>query len=160
MKSYPPIKRHQSLVSLSKDHHDGLLLIWKIRQGLNKAVDAERVSLYVLSFYKTHLKKHFEDEEKFLFCRMAENDLLRKRAEAEHQTIYKQIVVIESEQNNFTLLIQFADELEKHIRFEERELFDYLQNNLGAEELAEIETIFSNNSKEEMINGMIYFGKK
>jgi hypothetical protein len=36
--------------------------------------------------------------------------------------------------------------LEKHIRFEERELFNHLQNNIAAEDLEEISKRFSNNS--------------
>lgn len=50
MKNQAPIKRHQAIVSFSKDHHFGLLLIWKIRQGLNKAVNPERISNYVTFF--------------------------------------------------------------------------------------------------------------
>jgi hemerythrin-like domain-containing protein len=37
-----------------------------------------------------------------------------------------------------------ADKLEKHIRFEERELFNHLQTNIGADDLKEIEKRFSN----------------
>jgi hypothetical protein len=37
-----------------------------------------------------------------------------------------------------------ADKLEKHIRFEERELFNHLQTNIGADDLREIENRFSN----------------
>lgn len=56
MKNQAPIKRHQAIVSFSKDHHFGLLLIWKIRQGLNKAVNPERISNYVTFFLKKTLK--------------------------------------------------------------------------------------------------------
>ena len=51
MKAYGPIKRHQALVSIFKDYHFGLLLVWKIWEGLHKAVSAERVSNYVLFFF-------------------------------------------------------------------------------------------------------------
>ena len=52
MKNQAPIKRHQAIVSFSKDHHFGLLLVWKIRQGLKKSIDPVRISNYVLFFFK------------------------------------------------------------------------------------------------------------
>ena len=68
MKDHAPIKRHQALVSFSKEHHFGLLLVWKIRQGLANAVSAERISRYVLFFFNEDLKFHFREEEELLFC--------------------------------------------------------------------------------------------
>lgn len=56
MENHTPQKRHQAIVSFSKDHHFGLLLVWKIRQGLNKAVNPERISNYVTFFLKKTLK--------------------------------------------------------------------------------------------------------
>lgn len=67
MKDQAPIKRHQAIISFSKDHHFGLLLVWKIRQVLEKAVNAERISKYVVYFFKEDLEKHFKDEELLLF---------------------------------------------------------------------------------------------
>ena len=46
------------------------------------------------------------------------------------------------------LLTQLANRLEKHIRFEERELFNHLQSAIGADELAIIEKRIGNDSKE------------
>jgi hypothetical protein len=67
MKNRAPIKRHQAIVSFSKDHHFGLLLVWKIRKGLNKTVDPVRISNYVTFFLKEDLEKHFKEEEQLLF---------------------------------------------------------------------------------------------
>jgi iron-sulfur cluster repair protein YtfE (RIC family) len=148
MKDHAPIKRNQAIVSFSKDHHFGLLLVWKIRQGLKKAVSAERICNYILFFFKTDLKKHFNDEEQLLFCKLPVDDVMRKQAEAEHQAIYKLVATMEQKKYDSTLLNQFADELEKHIRFEERELFNHLQNNIAAKDLEEIAKRFSNGSNE------------
>ncbi len=135
MKTQTPIKRHPALVSFSKDHHFGLLLVWKIRQGLHHAIQADRISHYVLFFFKDDLEMHFKDEEQLLFSKLPAGDLLRKRAEADHQTIYKLIAAIEKAKNDTKLLTRLADALEKHIRFEERELFNHLQNNFSSEDL-------------------------
>ena len=147
MKDHTPLKRHHAIVSFSKDHHFGLLLVWKIRQGLNRVINAERISNYVLFFFKEDLKKHFKEEEQLLFCKLPVDDVLRKQAEADHQVINQLVGAIRENKNDTVLLNQLADELEKHIRFEERELFNHLQNNIKEHDLEVIEKRFSNNSK-------------
>jgi len=147
MKNHMPLKRHQAIVSFSKDHHFGLLLVWKIRHGLNSAVDPRRISNYVIYFFKEDLAKHFREEEQFLFSKLADNDVLRKQAEAEHLVIYDLIAAIEENKYDAILLKQLADKLEKHIRFEERQLFIHLQNTISSAELESLENRFSNNSK-------------
>ncbi len=148
MKNQAPIKRHQAIVSFSKDHHFGLLLVWKIRQGLNQAVNPERISNYVTFFFKEDLEKHFREEEQLLFSKLPPDDVLRKQAEKDHQTIDKLVAAIGEKKNDAVLLKQLADALEKHIRFEERELFNHLQENITASDLAVIAKRFSNSSKE------------
>ena len=144
MKDHAPIKRHQALVSFSKEHHFGLLLVWKIRQGLANAVSAERISRYVLFFFNEDLKIHFKEEEELLFSRLPATDTLRIQAEEEHKEIYRLIAVITQTANDEKLLRQFADTLDKHIRFEERTLFNHLQTHVAPEELEEISKRFSN----------------
>ena len=68
MKDHAPIKRHQAIVSFSKDHHFGLLLVWKIRQGLNKAVSAERISNYVLFFLRKTLKNILKKKNNYFLA--------------------------------------------------------------------------------------------
>ncbi|MGZ8523557.1 MAG: hemerythrin domain-containing protein [Chitinophagaceae bacterium] len=143
MNDHVPIKRHQALVSFSKEHHFGLLLVWKIRQGLLKAVSAERIGKYVLFFFKEDLETHFREEEQLLFSKLPVTDTLRKRAEEEHKEIYSLVETIQGNSDE-SLLRQFADILEKHIRFEERTLFNHLQTHISAGELKEISTRFSN----------------
>lgn len=142
-----PIKRHQAIVSFSKDHHFGLLLVWKIRHGLDNSINAARISNYVKYFFEEDLEKHFKEEEQLLFSRLPVYDSLRKRAEEDHQVIYKLVKAIDENKSDKKLLIQLANELEKHIRFEERELFNNLQNTITAEDLELIEKRFPDNGK-------------
>jgi len=146
MENHLPLRRHRALVSFSKDHHFGLLLVWKIRQGLKKAVDPERISNYVSFFFKEDLEKHFKEEEELLFTQLAPGDILRKQAEAEHLAIYMLVADIAKTKNDTILLTQLADTLEKHIRFEERELFNHLQSNIPASDLSLIEARLSNDN--------------
>lgn len=138
MKGHTPIKRNRYLVSFSKDHHFGLLLVWKIRQGLSNAVSTERISNYLLFFFIEDLQRHFKEEEQLLFCKLSSDDVLRKQAETEHQKIYQLVDAIRQSPAGENLLKQFADILESHIRFEERTFFNHLQNEIQTEELEEI----------------------
>ncbi len=138
MSSHTPLKRHPSLVGFSKDHHFGLLLVWKIRQGLNTGVQPERISNYLLYFFDEDLDHHFKEEEANLFPKLPKDNSLRLQAENEHVAIYELVRKLRADKANATLLLQFADTLKEHIRFEERELFAYMQQTLSATVLEEI----------------------
>ncbi len=57
----------------------------------------------------------------------------------EHEKIYSLIDGIQKDNENIKLLKEFADTLESHIRFEERILFNHLQQHLSEEELKKLE---------------------
>lgn len=148
MKDNSPIKRNPAIVSFSKDHHFGLLLSWKIRQGLKNNISPERISNYVIYFFDEDLKKHFREEEELLFSKLPANNRLRQKAEADHKSILQLLSAIEKDKGNATLLSQIADEVERHIRFEERELFSYLQMNIPENELEAIISRSPNNGQQ------------
>lgn len=131
MKKEKPLIRHQALVPYSWDHHAGLMFILFIRKGFKKSIAAERISQYILFFFKEDLKQHFRDEESNLFPLLAADEPLRIQAETEHAKIYWLIEKIKAGTTDSTLLKQFADELESHIRYEERVLFPYLQEQIS-----------------------------
>jgi len=134
-----PIKRNAALVSFSKDHHFALLLVWKIRQGLAKGIPANRIASYATDFFRKHLIPHFRDEEEMLFTKLQAGDALRVKAELQHQGLYKLANDIEKTiDDSGGLLTRFADELESHIRFEERVLFNHLQASISALEMEQI----------------------
>ncbi len=135
-----PIRRDPAIVRFSKDHHFGLLLVWKIREGLKRSIEEKRIRQYVISFFENELVPHFRDEEINLFARLPEDNKMRIRAEEEHRKIYALIDELRSDNTSMDALVNFSDTLEKHIRFEERELFNFLQENLSSNELAEIES--------------------
>ena len=138
MKENAPIKRHKALVSFSKEHHFGLLLIWKIRQGFSYSIKADRIARYIIYFFNTDLRAHFQDEETILFPNLPSNDMLRSRAEAEHRDLHELIVEISKNMDDEILIRKFADMLERHIRFEERVLFNHLQDHISPDVLEEV----------------------
>lgn len=133
-----PIKRHQALKPISRDHHFGLLLCWKIRQGFLKNIELDRIKKYTDWFYNVHLKEHFDLEEKYIFSILSPNDKLVKRALAEHRRLAR---LFEDETNILKSLNLIEEELDLHIRFEERVVFKAVQEIASEEQLQLIEGV-------------------
>lgn len=131
-----PLKRHPALQHLSHDHHHGLLLCWKIRQGFKLGVDPDRMKAYSEWFWKHHLESHFQEEEEHLFPILPADSPLIKQALSEHKRLKKLFSNWENPEKN---LGQIEEELERHIRFEERTLFPLIQEKASEEQLKTIE---------------------
>jgi len=132
-----PIKRTDFLKPLSRDHHHGLLLCSKIRVGFKKHIDPQRIKKYANWFFETHLTPHFETEEKNFFPILGNENSLVVKAKAEHQYLRKLFAKSENLEANLNLI---ADELNNHIRFEERELFPAIEEKLTNDQLNEFAT--------------------
>jgi hemerythrin-like domain-containing protein len=146
MKKHKPIKRSKAFVRFSKDHHFGLLLVWQIRQDVAKETATSQIAGYVQDFFENDLRGHFKEEEELIFSKLPARDSLRNQAETEHSKLYLLIDCIRKDKSDKRLLQQFADSLEAHIRFEERVLFNHLQEIMSPEDLEAL--ILSTGSKE------------
>jgi iron-sulfur cluster repair protein YtfE (RIC family) len=136
MNNITPIKRSKHLVWLSRDHHDGLLIAWKTRQGIRHEISNSRISNFITSAFGNELEPHFQEEESLLFNKLAKEDPLRLKAEEQHAAIREKINELKTH-SEITLqhLHSFANLLEEHIRFEERILFPHLEKEIKEEEL-------------------------
>ncbi|WP_111309749.1 hemerythrin domain-containing protein [Confluentibacter sediminis] len=131
-------KRHKALQPLSRDHHHGLLLSWKIRTGLSKNIDSERIWLYANWFFQKHLIPHFNIEETHIFTLLDDKNDLNKKALADHRRLKRLFSETEKDANT---LSKIEEELEQHIRFEERVLFPEIQKMASEKQLNLIEEI-------------------
>lgn len=129
------MKRNENIIPLSRDHHFGLLCAWKIRQGLKKNIEFSRIQNYVSYFWEHHLKEHFQEEETILFSYL--KDKMSDRIRDEHYEIGVLVQKI-SGSDDTSDFENFANLLENHIRFEEREWFPHLESQLSQEDLNEI----------------------
>lgn len=134
-----PIKRSPQLAPLSREHHDGLLFAWKIKQGIENRASLDVMRKFTLWYWKHHIKPHFFQEEKILLPYLQDNDPLATRLHEEHDYIRELILGLDDEADHRTLVI-LADLLNRHIRFEERELFVHLEKILTPEQLENIFT--------------------
>jgi hemerythrin-like domain-containing protein len=140
MENRKPIKRSKELAHLSREHHEGLLLSWKINTGLNKAVPAERISSYVLFFFDKSLNSHFEEEELYVFPLLEPDSPLRREAEMQHKMLREIINGFRNNEELSPLLLKkFSELLSQHIRFEERVLFNMIENKVDNTVLKSIE---------------------
>lgn len=141
-----PIKRDKSLVTLSHDHHYGLLLAQLIKKGAPDYKDlpktiSDKVE-YTKSFYKNELVKHFTNEEEILYPAVKnksdEIDELFEEIISEHKRIKQLVVQLESSENKDDILNELGVLLELHIRKEERILFEKIQSLLSDNELKQL----------------------
>ena len=133
-KAIKPIKRSKQLTPLSKDHHDGLLFAWKIKQGLKNGADIKLIAEYVQWFWKNHLQEHFREEEQILAPHLPEDNKLLKQMIDEHHGIESMVHINENIADEI-LLLNLAQAIDEHIRFEERQLFPYAEKAIPEKDL-------------------------
>ena len=138
MNANKPIKRNKALQAISREHHDGLLLCWKIKSGVEKEVDLFRIKKYVDWFYQNHLLPHFTAEEILIFPILGSQHQLIKKAIADHKNLEK---LFTTKTNLTQVLNSIVNDLAQHIRFEERQLFNEIRQVATQTQLQEIERL-------------------
>ncbi len=126
-----PVKRNENILKLSKEHHFSLLFCWKIRQGLKNETATKRIIQYVQYFSTHFLMPHFREEEDFLFALL---DGAKVEKATEHHKMITNLIAELSNNNEINsreLLQKITNMVEEHIRYEERELFPYLEKKLS-----------------------------
>lgn len=140
------MKRHNSLIELSKEHHQGLITAQLVKKNApdynSLPSDCESKQNFVLSFWKDELQKHFWKEEKILIPEISgvdkQLDKLTKQVLEEHQLIEKILMELKQAENLESNLDKFGNALDNHIRFEEREWFEQIQETFSNDQLNKI----------------------
>jgi hemerythrin-like domain-containing protein len=133
------MKRSPELTPLSHDHHQALF----VAQRLKRAEDADEGRERFLSFWESHGRAHFAIEEEILLPGWLEADEAADRESAarlaaEHLAIRIRARRIERGGIDLSELHELGDLLERHVRFEERELFPLIEAALDAEAIARL----------------------
>jgi hemerythrin-like domain-containing protein len=123
------VKREKFLEILSWEHHDGLVMALRLEKGLENGTNLEILKNYLEAKWNHGLKNHFESEENLLIqpIHYYEPDsepileMLRQ-----HKMITELVKSIAVSPNNVNIE-KFIATLREHIRFEERELFPYIE---------------------------------
>lgn len=127
MKPTPqPIKRSKELVPLSKEHHEGLLFGWKIKQGLQNGTDLALIADFIQWFWEADLAEHFRKEERVLAVHLPADNAHVLQMKEEHEQL-EALVHLSAMVRDEDIFLQLADGIHDHIRFEERVLFPYAE---------------------------------
>lgn len=130
------------MISLSWEHHYGLVLAQRIRLGLKKKTDPATMASYILRFWIQYIRPHFEIEETLLLPEMKGDDPVILRLKEEHSEIRSLIDSIqkgEQAEGLPELLQSFADKLTIHIRYEEKVVFPLAEETISEEILQRID---------------------
>ncbi|MDX9704452.1 MAG: hemerythrin domain-containing protein [Weeksellaceae bacterium] len=123
------------LQHFSQEHKVVGLLSMRIRQGFKKEIELKRIKKYVDWVFEEQLIPHFEDEEKFLLSFLPDDDKIKKRTLAEHRKLKR---LLDDNKDLNRSLSLFEELLDLHIRFEERVLFNHIQQTVSPEQLKKL----------------------
>ncbi len=134
------MKRHPSLIPLSRDHHGSLILARLMQKnapaykGLPDTVDGKRD--YAVELFNKDIRPHFEKEEK-LYNSVFHYPELQAQLSAifsEHRELIRLFEGLKHKVDA-EALHEAGTLLEKHIRTEERELFPLMEKVCTEDEL-------------------------
>lgn len=144
------MKRHPALISLSQDHHQGLLLAQLLKKNAPeyKGLPADRLGKmkYAIEVYKNELDQHFKEEEEIVFPYLKNKDKdideLVCEILSEHDILKSSILSLKDDDNLIDQMDKIGHLLEAHIRKEERVLFEKIPQVLSEDELKIIKQKF------------------
>ncbi len=137
------LKRSRELKPLSSEHHQALLVAFQIKKSLAghaEAAGAPKDLAGLLSLARRYddavLKNHVRAEEDCLGKYLSEPDMRRLRNEHGELARFLDAARTARPPEMRAALSAFADLMERHVRWEERELFPSCEREIDAEALA------------------------
>lgn len=123
------MKRHPALVPLSHEHHHNLSFAQRLRRACLNGDEHEQATLLDIfrQQYAAPLEQHFQLEEAWLVPHLEET--MKTRLLAEHRELRELAATTPSAS------LRLVDALIAHVRFEERELFPWLEQHLSVGQL-------------------------
>jgi hemerythrin-like domain-containing protein len=124
------MKRSDALQPLSHDHYQGLVVVRRLQQGLDRDAPPDVMADYAQHVWTAHLARHFEQEEAHLLVPLREagddGRALATQMLDEHHQIRAHVEAL-GDSATSEVVRTLADALRAHIRFEERTLFPFLE---------------------------------
>jgi hypothetical protein len=137
------LKRSRELKPLSSEHEQALLVAFQLRHGISGHGDSagapkDLPGLVALAkrYDETVLVPHTRAEEELLAGHVSAVDLSRLKSEHIELRRFLSDATDARPQEMRAALARFADLLERHVRWEERELFPALEAAMTGEALA------------------------
>jgi hemerythrin-like domain-containing protein len=139
------LKRTRQLKPLSSEHHQALLVAFQLKKGIaghaeSAGAPKDLPGLLSLArrFADAILKAHTRAEEELLGQFLSDPDM--RRLSGEHGDLHRFVETARSAKppEMRAALLAFADLLERHVRWEERELFPAVEERMDEEALATV----------------------
>lgn len=137
-----PLTRHEALAPFSRDHYAGLVQAQHLLKASQAdAVERRQATAEFIDAWDREVAPHLQDEERWLLPVLSESQ--RHRLVSEHREL-RDLAQLVREQRRQTMpsstaLEAMGSRLRDHIRWEERVLFQQLQQSLDDDELAELQ---------------------
>jgi iron-sulfur cluster repair protein YtfE (RIC family) len=133
------MRRSAALASLSRDHHEALVLAQKLRRATPATVTTSRESF--LAYWQAHGQNHFRLEEEILFPAYAAHGdphhALIARALCDHVAIRHHAQALGgAAEPTLDALHELGHQLAAHVRLEERQVFPLIEQAVPSDELA------------------------
>jgi hemerythrin-like domain-containing protein len=138
-----PVKRIEQLQQLSREHHQALVLANRCQKTAATA-DPDACNTqwqWVRKQFIATLMPHFRIEEQTLIEPLIRLNNIALLDQLLHQHGLLQACVFDNSEPAAKRLQHFGKLLSDHVRFEERQLFPYLEQHLNAEELSRIDVV-------------------
>jgi iron-sulfur cluster repair protein YtfE (RIC family) len=140
------MKRDENLRGLSRQHYDDLLGCLLLKKGINKRTNTKTLKDFTLQFWSNELEPHMQKEEENLLPYLVKHRFsseLINMLKADHELIRIIVERIRMDGEGFRLYEIFSNLVVQHIRYEERVVFQKMQEQLNERELERIGEIFS-----------------
>lgn len=144
------MKRHASLIPLSHEHHEALILARLLQKTTppyrGMPTEPAEKAQYALTFFRDKLLTHFVQEESMINLVKGfspELDLLMEDMVCEHVELRKLFEQLAQETDFLDPINHLGKTLEEHIRKEERQIFPLIQECCDEAVLDDIRVILS-----------------
>lgn len=143
-------KRHETLIPLTHDHHHTLAQSRRLKDvaSLTDGTAIRRTADDFVNFYLGRIRHHFHEEEELFFAPLVDREDTRTliaRALIEHLRLHRQLQTLRRSLSagrlDGELLLEIAEELETHVRFEEQELFPLMERVIPEDDLIDLATL-------------------
>jgi len=135
------MQRAESLQPLSRQHKSALMTCLLIRKGVSKQASVSVMTDFLLQCWRQELKDHFEQEEKFLLPLLKsypEGSTYAQAILRDHELWRTAMTHLEQANVTHRLLGDLADQLEQHVRYEERIVFPSIETKISPQQLSQL----------------------
>jgi hemerythrin-like domain-containing protein len=144
--------RDKALVPLSRQHQHALALCVRIDRAQPMAeTDLEFWQAEIAAHFQQEIRIHFAAEELVLFPavrKFNEWASLVEELSSEHMLLRKDFAQAEARSLSMEGVLAFAQRLSAHIRKEERQLFERMQELMSSEEMAALGAVLEDKLKD------------